>query len=248
MSDEGVRGAQVNGTASVVADDYLVTNAHVVAGSSDDPGRGAVRDRRRDGRPVRPRPRRRAALRPGPRRARRSASPRRTRSGARSGRRSATRAAARWSCCRPAVTGGYAADGRDIYDEDVVTARHPRAARRGRAGRLGRAARARERDDRRARVRGVARGRVGRLRADADERRRPHRAPRSAGPAASTSASACADPHRARPGHQAGGVAGLARACVVAPAHRLAHECRQPDTRGWFQPGNRPIAWPAWSG
>ena len=67
----------------------------------DDPGRGAGWHRRRDGRPVRPRPRRRAAVRPGPRRARPSGSRRTTRTGARSGRRSATRAAARSSCCPP---------------------------------------------------------------------------------------------------------------------------------------------------
>ena len=105
--------------------------------SSPAPTRGGVRVTGVDGdqfdatrRPVRSRPRRRAAAtspdlrrRPAPVRRRR------TRSAARSGRRSGYPGGGSLTVVPAAVTGAYAATGRDIYGEARVRRRHPRAPR-----------------------------------------------------------------------------------------------------------------------
>ena len=185
-----------DGDRVLVATGYLVTNAHVVAGASHDPARARA-PATADATVVMfdPRARRRAALR-----ARASTAPAlrfaaEDPSAGPSARRSATRGGG------PLVVlpaGGdrrvRGATGRDIYDADVV----PRDILELRAevepGRLGRAARARERHDRRARVRGVARRRLRWATRCTPTSVAVRIAPAIGRTGASTSASACAMP------------------------------------------------------
>ena len=100
----------VTGTGVVVADDYIVTNAHVVAGASTVRIEVPSGDHRRDASCCST-PSLDVALLYAPQARRAGAAVRRPHDpgAARSGRRSASRAAGRSSSCPPAVTGEYPA-------------------------------------------------------------------------------------------------------------------------------------------
>ena len=163
---------QVTGTGVVVAPGYIVTNAHVVAGSST--VRVELPSGPADATVVLFDPKLDVALLYAP-----DADAPTMRFASTDPKRGAVGAALGFARGGPlvvlpaAVTGGYEAQGRDIYGKCARDARHPRAPGGRGAGRLGRAAHPRGRHDRRARVRGVAHGRLRRLRAHADERRGP---------------------------------------------------------------------------
>ena len=163
---------QVTGTGIVVAPGYIVTNAHVVAGTSD--VRIELPSGDADATVVLFDPKLDVALLYAPRADAPAMRFSNTDPRARHGRRGA-RLRARRPARRPArrrhrqVPGA----GPRHHRQDARDARHPRAPRRGRARGLGRAADPRGRHDRRARVRGVAHGRQRGLRAHADERRGP---------------------------------------------------------------------------
>ena len=112
-----------SGRGSPSGANYVVTNAHVVAGAD----RRAIRvatadDRLLDGTAVLVRPgvRHRGHPRPGARGARPAVRRGRPRRGARSARRSGIRAAVAWRCCRPWSAARTPATGRDIYSEKTV--------------------------------------------------------------------------------------------------------------------------------
>ena len=114
-------GFESSGSGVVVADDYVVTNAHVVAGAGDARIRvtGVAGQVRRARRPVRSGPGRRAAHTPRP--ARRPAAVRRVRPEPWHGRCGA-RLPGRWrlTVVPAAVDRPYPATGRDIYGQDTV--------------------------------------------------------------------------------------------------------------------------------
>ena len=184
------------GTGFVIRRDYVVTNAHVVAGAPRRAVRVADGRRpgcRRHGRPVRPGARHRRSPRPRLATCRPCGSPRPTRSGAPSARRSAIRAAARLTVAAGGRLRRVPRDRPRHLRQDDRPARDPGAPGRHRPRRQRRAARS-SRTGRSAASCSPRPGPTGRrVRPVADRGREPGRAGASAGRARWTRGPACAD-------------------------------------------------------